>query len=139
MNYKKVLPVFSSLLFLLPAWYAFSIGEETFGILAVLTSLFSTFYHFVKPTGPHWWWDKRNTKLQQFMLFLDTFVAIMFISYGTYIFYIQEFPTQFYLALLIFIPLFIQFMFPTKKHYELQHAIWHSGTAVIAFLPLFQL
>jgi len=136
---KKTLIVSSSFLFLLPAWYAFSINEITFGILAVATSLISTWYHLIKPEGPHWWWDKTKTKFQRFMLFLDTCVAAVFVLYGMYIFYAQGFPTGFYIALFAFIPLFAQFMIPSKKYYEMQHVLWHSGTALIAFLPLFHL
>ena len=126
----------SSALFLLPALYAFSLGEIVFGTLAVITAGISTWYHLVKPEGPHWWSDKKATSYQNLMLSLDTLVAIIFVLYSVYIFYIKDFPNTFFIAVIFFIPLFIQFLIPTKKYYELQHTLWHVGAACLAFLPL---
>ena len=136
MKTSQALQVFSCLLFLIPAFYAFSKGVYIFGVTALLTAIISTYYHSIKDDGPHWWWDKTKTRMQTIYLFLDTFVALLLTIFSVYLFYLQDFPPLFTIACIIFIPLFIQFMIPTKKYYPYQHTLWHAGTAILSVLPL---
>lgn len=133
---ERTLNTVSSLFYLIPALIAFETGRVWFALLALIVSAVSVFFHQVKKKGPNWFMDRTRSKREHLLHYLDTLVGIIFLGFGVWIFYEREFPLNFYVALIAFIPLVLMLSRTNSPRYAVRHASWHLGTALLALLPL---
>lgn len=126
----------SILLFFIPTYIAFIQEKYFFAVSLILLILFSALYHIYKPNGPDWWHKKGRTRMQTFLLWADTIMALLVSASVLVIFWYRNFPPSFWLAIALFIPCFIMFMRP-NRHYERNHMIWHICCVIVVTLAFF--
>ncbi len=135
-RHERFLQLGTTVPLLLVACIAFFLGEQMFGVLLCAVSGISSVYHMIKPFGPDWWWSPHKTAWQYIMLYVDTIGVIVLIGYGSFLFFLKGFPPLFWVALGLLCVLAMQMMMPVKRYYVAQHAFWHVGGALIAFLVI---
>lgn len=135
MKKYETISILSNIIFIVPTVFAFVFGmnfiASMFGILFVT----STSYHFYKPKGLDWWWNRNRTKLQTSLLYLDTIVGILTFSILIFRLTITGLTHFSIFGIILFIIGLCIMLYP-KGNYQLQHSLWHISAGIAAVLIL---
>ena len=119
---KNNLAIFSSLLFLIPAYFSAEYKLYWHFTILILVILFSIRFHF---SG-----EKNFVRT-------DKFLAILLMIGNLYLLYLGKFHF-FYTSLAIVFVLMAFFFFKREKiNYPLNHSLWHLSSIIITLLCIF--
>lgn len=139
MKFKESFALNTNIFFLIPLYFAIIFGVQVHGILIASVFVFSTIFHFLKPTGPILRDDMKKLNTQQtFFLWVDTIAGAFLIFFNLYVFWQKGFPVGFWYATIISIIALYIFFFKTKnKEYNFYHGIWHILASIITLIAVF--
>jgi len=132
---EKLYTILSSLVLLIPAFFAFEIGLLILGgILSVLT-IVSSLYHYYKPHGHDWWWNHNRSLPQSFLLYLDTLLSLSVFVF--LLWYIISNPLHLFDIVGAAVFIFgVYLLLSPRGDYKKNHFVWHLIAGVSPLLVL---
>lgn len=134
---SEPLSMVSNIIFLLPIFYAYSMGQVFISIMTSVVMICSALYHYAKPAGHktfEFFWERNYRSRKNYpskLFWLDIVSGYTLAAYIGYLLCKQQSEVQFVVVGVLFVCALLFLSKRVVQNHDLSHALWHVVCAVL--------